>query len=145
MPWRAWWVLLVCVTSVSCSCDKTVSWVDLHIDLLAVSIPTLYVGDTVQLIAFARAGGGVDGQCYLYASHESGGVGVEPDSFTFTSSRPDVATVTNRGLLIAVQSGQTEVWATTQGMDSDKKRLTIMPARYVAPPNMRLKLTARVD
>lgn len=67
---------------------------------------------------------------------------VEPDSFTFQSSRPEVAGVTNQGLVTGLQVGQTDITATSSGVVSRPLRITVQAAPSVnagAPPSRRLK------
>jgi len=83
-----------------------------------------------------RWDGEFDVYCIRYASRPSPNYegSVEPDSFTFQSSRPAVATVTNRGLVTALQVGQTEIRATSAGVVSGPLRITVQSA---AAPTVR--------
>jgi len=99
------------------------------------------VGDTSSV--FAEAGHENDTpdiECPRYGSRAAPNYHgqVEPDSFTFQSSQPAVASVTNQGLVTALQVGQTDIRATSAGVVSRPLRITVQAALPVdadAPPN----------
>ena len=105
------------------------------------------VGDTASVWAESRAQpSGPDAMCTGYAVRAAPGYHgpIEPDRFTFASSRPDVATVTNQGLVTGLQVGQTDLTAMSAGAVSPVLTITVQAAaagNVGAPPNMRLKLT----
>ena len=108
------------------------------------------VGDTASVWAVVGSEPrSPDVVCDRYASRAAPNYHdrVEPDNFTFQSSRPDVATVTNHGLVTALQVGQTDITATSLGTVSPALIITVQAAPLVhhgAPPNKRLKLAAPV-
>ena len=92
------------------------------------------VGDTASVWAEAGAEpSSPDILCPRYASRDAPNYRgqVEPDSFTFQSSRPDVASVTSQGLVTALQAGQTNITATSSGAVSPILTITIQAAPAV--------------
>ena len=88
------------------------------------------VGDTASVFAEAGYEGSTpDNRCGRYGSRAAPQYSgdVQPDKFTFQSSRPDVATVTNQGLVTGVQVGQTDITATAEGVVSRPLRITVDP------------------
>jgi hypothetical protein len=86
------------------------------------------VGDTASV--FAEAGheySGGDIVCPRYGSRAAPNYRgqVEPDSFTFQSSRPEVASVTNQGLVTGLQVGETDITATSSGVVSRPLTITV--------------------
>lgn len=93
------------------------------------------VGDTASVWAetgFENSGGDI--VCPRYGSRVAPNYRgqVEPDSFTFQSSRPDVASVTNQGLVTGLQVGQTDITAISSGVVSRPLRITLLAP--VPPP-----------
>ena len=89
------------------------------------------VGDTASV--WAEAGmepSSPDVMCTRYGSRPAPNYHgrIEPDSFTFQSSRPDVASVTNQGLVTGLQTGQTDITATSFGAVSPPLRTTVQAA-----------------
>ena len=103
------------------------------------------VGDTARVWAEAIEEPHPHGSdlCLHYASRPATSYPHEvwPDSFTFQSSRPDVASVTNQGLVAGLQTGEAAITTTSAGVRSPVLRITIQPASPLrVPPNMRLQL-----
>jgi len=92
------------------------------------------VGDTASV--FAEAGyvnSTPDMVCPRYGSRAAPNYRgqVEPDSFTFQSSRPEVASVTNHGLVTGLQVGQTDITATSAGVVSRPLTIAVQAAQAV--------------
>ena len=89
-----------------------------------------HVGDTASV--FAEAGhvnAGYDIICPRYGSRPAPDYHnpVYPDSFTFQSSHPEIASVTNRGLVTGLLVGQTDITAISAGVLSRPMRVTVSP------------------
>jgi hypothetical protein len=110
----------------ACVCPDDPSYVRLETAAPAEPARNWKVGDTASVWAELWYGQ-YDVRCAHFASRASTNyeIRVEPDSFTFQSSRPDVATITNRGLVTALGVGQTEIRATSAGIVSGPLRITV--------------------
>lgn len=93
----------------------------------------LQVGDTATIRARVLNSG--DLQCIRYASLAGYGSPLEPDRFTYESSRPDIATVSNHGLVTALQPGVTNIRVSAEGLTSAPISVTVDPGP--APPALR--------
>ena len=73
--------------------------------------------------------GGGDIVCTRYGSRAAPNYHnpVCPDSFTFQSSHPEIASVTNRGLVTGLLVGQTDITAISAGVLSRPLRVTVSP------------------
>ncbi len=118
--------LIAVAALTGCTCG------DLHVVIYEKGpgepIRSWLVGDTASV--WAEAGqepSSPDIICPRYASRAALNYRgqLEPDSFTFQSSRPEVASVTTQGLVTALQAGQTDITATSSGAVSPILRITV--------------------
>ena len=121
---RAWGLSLLTTAGAACGCSDIPVDVDVRFGEQGT---TLQVGDTITLGARVRNSG--DLTCVRYASQAGLGGPVRPDRFTYESSRPDVATISNRGLVTALQPGLTNIRVAAEGLVS-----TPVPVTVEAPP-----------
>lgn len=89
-----------------------------------------HVGDTASV--FAEAGyenSGGDIICDRFGSRAAPDyhADVRPEEFTFRSSRPDIATVTNQGLVTGVSAGETEIRAVVNSAFSPPLKISVAP------------------
>jgi Big-like domain-containing protein len=93
----------------------------------------LQVGDTATIRARVLNSGDI--VCVRYASLAGYGGPIRPDRFTYESSRRDVATVSNQGLVTALQPGITNIRVSAEGLASSPISVTVeaQPAVSVAP------------
>src|SRR4051794_20968373 len=92
------------------------------------------VGDTASVWAEVRyPGDGGDVQCDRYGSRPAPDYrgDVESASFTFSSSRPEIASVTKSGLVTVLQRGETEITAVNGTASSQPLTIT---TQIVPPP-----------
>ncbi len=101
---RVWCVCLPAMAGAGCGCSDIASEVEAG---FVDHGTTLQVGDTATIRARVLNSGDI--LCVRYASQAGYGGSVQPDRFTYESSRPDVATVSNRGLVTALQPGLTNI------------------------------------
>lgn len=133
-------IAAVALLTVSCECYDTTSFVEVGMVATGSEPRTLRVGDTAIVWARAIPDGHPDRVCdELYTSRFLGYHDrVQPDSFTFRSSNPAVAVITNAGVLTALQPGRTNITAVSSGIVSDPFPVTIGAApasTRVAVPN----------
>src|SRR5437763_15745965 len=102
----AWCFWLAAIVSAGCGCSAIAAEHDAG---LVEHETTLQVGDTATLRPRVLNSG--DRLCVRYASLAGYGRSVQPARFTYESSRPDVATVSIRGLVTALQPGLTSITA----------------------------------
>ena len=107
------------------------------------------VGDTMTVWAGATTEPLSWPSCVLYVSRptESFDWPVRPERFSFTSSNPDVASIDEKGFLVALSAGETLLTAASAGVTSLGLLLTVRsPADDAAlgvPANTRLVLAER--
>ena len=121
---RAWVLSLLTTVSTGCGCSDIPVGVDVRFGEQGT---TLQVGDTTTLGARVLNSG--DLTCVRYTSQAGLGGPVRPDRFTYESSRPDVATISDRGLVTALQPGLTNIRVSAEGLVS-----TPVPVTVKAPP-----------
>ena len=130
---RAWCLCLPAIASAGCGCSD----IPAEVEASFVAHETiLQVGDTATIRARVLNSG--DRLCVRYASQAGYGGSVQPDRFIYESSRPDVATVSNRGVVTALQPGLTSITASAEGLASSPIQVTV-PAHPAgsgpAPPD----------
>src|SRR3989440_6373283 len=129
---RASCFCLAAIASAGCGCSDIAAEVEAG---FVEHETILQVGDTATIRARVLNSG--DRLCVRYASLAYGG-SVQPDRFTYESSRPDVATVSNRGVVTALQPGLTSITASAEGLASSPIQVTV-PAQPAgsgpAPPD----------
>ena len=130
---RAWCFCLAAIASAGCGCSDIAAEVEAG---FVEHETILQVGDTATIRARVLNSG--DRLCVRYASHAGYGGSVQPDRFTYESSRPDIATVSNRGVVTALQPGLGSITASAEGLASSPIQVTV-PAQPAgsgpAPPD----------
>jgi hypothetical protein len=124
---RAWCLCLAAIAGVGCGCS------DIPIEVEAEFVEhgtVLQVGDTATIRARVLNSG--DLLCVRYASQAGYGGSVQSDRFTYESSNPGVATVSNRGLVTAVQTGLANITVSAEGLVS-----SLIPVTVQTPPGVR--------
>jgi hypothetical protein len=117
---------LVAAAGTGCTCGDLV--VSLYPAGAGEPARSWRVGDTASVwaeVGYENNGGDI--QCPRYGSRPAPNYRgqVEPDSFTFQSSHPDVASVTDQGLVTVLLVGQTEITAMSSGVVSRPLRITV--------------------
>src|SRR6266550_2366795 len=117
---RAWCFCLAAIASAGCGCSD----IPAEVEAGFVEHETiLQVGDTATIRARVLNSGDI--LCVRYASQAGYGGSVQPDRFTYESSRPDVATVSTRGLVTALQPGLTNIRVSGERLVSSPIPVTV--------------------
>lgn len=119
---------LLVVTGGAANCNRSVD----HVNVFPQLCEVIAVGDTVQFSATADAALGWPG--ILYTSHD------RPGKFGWSSSDPNIATVTSRGLVRGIRPGTITIFASTEGVTgkSDVVIISMVRTLEVSPTSARI-------
>jgi hypothetical protein len=127
---RPWVLCILTFATAGCGCSDIP--VTVEAEFVQQQGTVLQVGDTATIRARVLNSG--DLVCVRYASLAGYGGPIQPDRFTYESSRPDVATVSNHGLVTALQPGVTIIKVSAERLTSSPISVTVeaQPAVSVA-------------